>query len=137
MTLGGPRNLRAHSIAEADYDAAVMSYKSAVANVAVAKATIKANQAALNVAKTNLGYTTIRSPVRGTIIDRRVNIGQTVVAALNAPSICLIAKDLRRMQVWRWSMRPTSDESARTCPSVSPSMPIRKTPFAAKSFRFA
>ena len=84
-----------HAIAESDYDAAVMNYKTAVANVAVGKATIKANKAALDVAKTNLGYTTIRSPVRGTIIDRRVNVGQTVVAALNAPSICLIAKDLR------------------------------------------
>ena len=72
----------------------------AVANVAVAKATIKANKASLDVAKTNLGYTVIKSPVRGTIIDRRVNIGQTVVASLSAPSICLIAKDLRRMQVW-------------------------------------
>lgn len=89
-----------HAIAESDYDAAVMNYKTAVANVAVGKATIKANKAALDVAKTNLGYTVIRSPVRGTIIDRRVNIGQTVVAALSAPSICLIAKDLRRMQVW-------------------------------------
>ncbi len=71
-----------HAIAESDYDAAAMNCKSAVANVAVAKATIKANQASLDVAKTNLGYTTIRSPVRGTIIDRRVNIGQTVVASL-------------------------------------------------------
>ena len=51
-------------------------------------------------ARTNLGYTTIKSPVRGVIIDRRVNIGQTVVASLNAPSLFLIAKDLRRMQVW-------------------------------------
>ena len=51
-------------------------------------------------AKTNLGYTTITSPVRGMIVDRRVNIGQTVVASLNAPSLFLIAKDLRRMQVW-------------------------------------
>jgi HlyD family secretion protein len=40
------------------------------------------------------------SPVKGVIIDRRVNIGQTVVASLNAPSLFLIAKDLKRMQVW-------------------------------------
>src|SRR5207245_2783342 len=38
--------------------------------------------------------------VNGVIIDRRVNIGQTVVASLNAPSLFLIAQDLRRMQVW-------------------------------------
>jgi len=48
----------------------------------------------------NLGYTTITSPVNGVIIDRRVNIGQTVVASLNAPSLFLIAKDLTRIQVW-------------------------------------
>ena len=88
------------AIAASDYDAALASYKSAKASVAVGKATIKANQASLDMAKTNLGYTVIRSPVRGTVIDRRVNIGQTVVASLSAPSICLIAKDLRRMQVW-------------------------------------
>ena len=69
-------------------------------NVAVGKATIRQNEASLRVAKTNLGYTTIKSPVQGVIIDRRVNIGQTVVASLNAPSLFLIAKDLRRMQVW-------------------------------------
>jgi HlyD family secretion protein len=88
------------AIADTDYDTAVANAKVAVANVAVAKAAIKANQAALNVAKTNFGYTVIKSPVRGTIIDRRVNVGQTVVASLNAPSLFLIAKDLRRMQVW-------------------------------------
>ena len=51
-------------------------------------------------AQRNLGYCTITSPVKGVIIDRRVNIGQTVVASLNAPSLFLIAKDLTRMQVW-------------------------------------
>src|SRR5439155_9135451 len=49
---------------------------------------------------TNLDYTEIKSPVNGVIIDRRVNIGQTVVASLNAPSLFLIAKDLKKMQVW-------------------------------------
>ena len=42
----------------------------------------------------------VTSPVDGVIIDRRVNIGQTVVASLNAPSLFLIAKDLNKMQVW-------------------------------------
>src|SRR5262249_42173603 len=42
----------------------------------------------------------IKSPVDGVIVDRRVNVGQTVVSSLNAPSLFLIAKDLRRMQVW-------------------------------------
>ena len=51
-------------------------------------------------AEINLGYTTIRAPVDGVVIDRRVNVGQTVVAGLNAPSLFLLAKDLRQMLVW-------------------------------------
>jgi HlyD family secretion protein len=89
-----------NAIAETEYDTTLADYKAAKANVAVGKATIRQNEASLRVARTNLGYTTIKSPVRGVIIDRRVNIGQTVVASLNAPSLFLIAKDLRRMQVW-------------------------------------
>jgi HlyD family secretion protein len=57
-------------------------------------------EAVLRRSRRNLGYCTIRSPVDGVIIDRRVNIGQTVVASLNAPSLFLLAKDLRRVQVW-------------------------------------
>ena len=92
--------LASKAIAASDYDIARANYKSAKANVAVGKAAVRQNKASLRMAKTNLGYTTIKSPVRGVIIDRRVNIGQTVVASLNAPSLFLIAKDLRRMQVW-------------------------------------
>ena len=51
-------------------------------------------------AQQNLSYCTIVSPVKGVIIDRRVNIGQTVVSSLNAPSLFLLAKDLNRLQVW-------------------------------------
>jgi HlyD family secretion protein len=88
------------AIADSDYDTALAAARVAKANIAVGKATIRQCEASLRMAKTNLGYTVIKSPVRGVIIDRRVNIGQTVVASLNAPSLFLIAKDLRRMQVW-------------------------------------
>jgi HlyD family secretion protein len=54
----------------------------------------------VDLAQRNLDYCTITSPVDGVIIDRRVNIGQTVVSSLNAPSLFLIAKDLTRMQIW-------------------------------------
>src|SRR5262249_30559657 len=47
----------------------------------------------------NLGYTTIRSPIKGVILDRRVHVGQTVVASQGA-SVFLIARDLRRMEIW-------------------------------------
>jgi HlyD family secretion protein len=95
------------ALAEASFDAYKSAYETAAANVDVGRAAIlqtKAQlaqaEAGLRRAKRNLGYTTITSPVRGVIIDRRVNIGQTVVASLNAPSLFLLAKDLRRMQVW-------------------------------------
>ena len=95
------------ALAQSTYDAYRSAYDTAVANVAVGKAAIlqaKASlaqaEAVLRRAQRNLGYCTIKSPVKGVIIDRRVNIGQTVVASLNAPSLFLIAKDLKRMQVW-------------------------------------
>ena len=95
------------ALAEASYDAYQAAYQTAVANVAIGKAAIlqaqaelAQAQAVLRRAQRNLGYCTITSPVKGVIIDRRVNIGQTVVASLNAPSLFLIAKDLTRMQVW-------------------------------------
>jgi HlyD family secretion protein len=88
------------AIADTDYDTALSEYESAQANVAAGKAMIRQNKASVKTARINLGYCTIKSPVCGTIIDRRVNIGQTVVANLNAPSLFLIAKDLSKMQVW-------------------------------------
>jgi HlyD family secretion protein len=95
------------ALSQSDFDAAESAYEVAKANVAVGKAAIvQANstvaQAEANLQRTqqNLDYCTIKSPVKGVIIDRRVNIGQTVVSSLNAPSLFLIAKDLRRMQVW-------------------------------------
>jgi HlyD family secretion protein len=81
------------ALAESSYDAYKYAYDSAKADVALAEATLSRS-------KQNLDYCTIKSPVKGVIIDRRVNIGQTVVASLNAPSLFLIAKDLKRMQVW-------------------------------------
>ena len=95
------------ALAQASYDAYRSAYESAKANLAVgqasilqAKAGLAQSQAVLSRANRNLGLCTIISPVKGVIIDRRVNIGQTVVASLNAPSLFLIAKDLTRMQVW-------------------------------------
>jgi HlyD family secretion protein len=95
------------ALAQSDFDAARSAFEVAKANVEVGKAAIQqsrgsvaAAEATLKRVQQNLDYSTIRSPVKGVIIDRRVNIGQTVVASLNAPSLFLIARDLRRMQVW-------------------------------------
>lgn len=95
------------ALAGSSYDAYKSGFEVAQANVAVgdaaisqAQATQEQAQANLERAQRNLSYCTIKSPVTGVIIDRRVNIGQTVVASLTAPSLFLIAKDLSRMEVW-------------------------------------
>ena len=94
-------------IAESEYDISRSTYDAAKANVAVgeaailqAKANLAQSEALLKRAQQNFSYCTIKSPVKGVVIDRRVNIGQTVVSSFNAPSLFLIAKDLKRMQVW-------------------------------------
>ena len=95
------------ALSQSDFDAAKAAYEVARANLGVgeaalrqAKEAVAQAEAMLRKARQNLDYTTIRSPVDGVIIDRRVNIGQTVVASLNAPSLFLIAKDLKRLQIW-------------------------------------
>jgi HlyD family secretion protein len=68
--------------------------------VEAARFDVQAAKEALASAEIDLGYTVITSPTKGVVVDRRVNVGQTVVAGLSAPSLFLIAKDLTRMQVW-------------------------------------
>jgi HlyD family secretion protein len=87
-------------LAPQDHDTALAANETATAALAVAESVVSVARANLDEATANLGYTTIRSPVKGVILDRRVNIGQTVVASLNAPSLFLIAKDLSRMEIW-------------------------------------
>ena len=94
-------------LSEEQFDTYKAAYETAKANVGVGKAEIDQAkgavvqaQAALDRAEKNLGYCTITMPVDGVIIDRRVNIGQTVVSSLNAPSLFLIAKDLTKLVVW-------------------------------------
>jgi HlyD family secretion protein len=85
---------------KANYEVAKSNLAAAEAAVEQAKAAVALSQAALQRAERNLSYCTIKSPVKGVIIDRRVNVGQTVVSSLNAPSLFLIARDLRRIEVW-------------------------------------
>ena len=88
-------------------DAAKAAWQSAVADVNAAQAAIKQDEAvvqqkraAVTVAQTNLNYTTIRSPIDGTVVARSVDVGQTVAASLQAPTLFTIAKDLTKMQVY-------------------------------------
>ena len=84
----------------AEFEAAQSQYEIAQAELAMSEAKVQQAASAKKEAEINLDYTTIRSPADGTIIARRVNVGQTVVAGLNAPSLFLLARDLSRMQVW-------------------------------------
>ncbi len=95
------------SVAKSEYDSAQAEYLTAQADIAVSEAALeeaKASkaiaEAALDKATRNLEYCVISCPVDGVIIDRRVSIGQTVVSNMSASSLFLIAKDLKRMQVW-------------------------------------
>ena len=95
------------ALSMSDYMKYKAAFEVAEANVEVGKAAILQARAQIAQAKAavdradeNLSYCTILSPVKGVIIDRRVNIGQTVVSSLSAPSLFLIAKDLRQIQVW-------------------------------------
>jgi HlyD family secretion protein len=87
-------------ISAQEYDTAQAAYEMARASLTLSESSVALAKANLEEASVNLGYTTIRSRVKGVILDRRVNIGQTVVASLNAPSLFLIAKDLSRMEIW-------------------------------------
>lgn len=77
----------------------VAQLKMAQAQVQYAQAQVKQRKAALQNAKVDLKHTIIRSPVDGVVIERNVDLGQTVAASLQAPTLFTIAQDLRKMQV--------------------------------------
>lgn len=79
-------------ISKQDWDGTVESRKSAEADLDLAQANVLQNQ-------TNLNYATIRSPVSGVIIDRQVDVGQTVAASFQTPTLFKIAQDLGKMQI--------------------------------------
>src|SRR5436190_3520380 len=87
-------------IAKANYDSANATVGGAVANVTQAEAQVSQKEAAVTVAQTNLNYTVIRSPIDGTVVARNVDVGQTVAASLQAPTIFTIAQDLTKMLVY-------------------------------------
>jgi HlyD family secretion protein len=80
-------------------DSARSAYRQGVAQVALDGANIENQKAALQEAEVNLNYTNIISPVNGTVVSRNVDVGQTVAASFQTPTLFLIAKDLTRMQV--------------------------------------
>ena len=87
-------------LARANYDAAIATVNGAAASVTQAEAQVSQKTAAVTVSQTNLNYTVIRSPIDGTVVARNVDVGQTVAASLQAPTIFTIAQDLTKMLVY-------------------------------------
>ena len=100
LTKDGIMSQQQLDMAKANYDSANAAVGGARANVTQAEAQVSQKEAALAVAQTNLNYTVIRSPIDGTVVARNVDVGQTVAASLQAPTIFTIAQDLKKMQVY-------------------------------------
>ena len=86
-------------VSKDDVELARSNYLTAQADVAAARAEMNASQATLNNNLTNLGYSKITSPVDGTVISRAVDVGQTVAASFNTPTLFEVAQDLTKMQI--------------------------------------
>jgi HlyD family secretion protein len=100
VKLGRARDLAEKElIAKSDLDAAVSTANAADASVKSAEAQLVQAQASLNQAQVTLSHTIIRAPIDGVVIARNVNVGQTVAASMQAPTLFIIARDLREMQV--------------------------------------
>ncbi len=86
-------------VSQADLDLAETNYRDAEANVEVTQAQLDQAEATLASAELDLGYTTIYSPVNGIVVSRNIDVGQTVVASFQTPTLFVIAQDLTQMQV--------------------------------------
>ena len=86
------RLVEAGLAAQADLDAAKATFDSA-------RAQVQQSRAALSQATTNLQYTKIESPTDGVVVDKQYEVGQTVAASFQAPTLFQIAQDLTKMQV--------------------------------------
>ena len=107
-TLARRQALRAREMcSEADLDDAIESRDSALAQLESARASVEQSEAAVSQARANLDYCTIRSPVNGVVIARKVEEGETVVSSMNAVPVLTIAEDLRT--VWVEATVPEAD----------------------------
>lgn len=86
-------------IARSEVDTAETNYETAKAQINASKAQVAQSEASLKVAETNLRYTRIISPVNGIVVSRNVDVGQTVAASFQTPTLFTIAQDLTKMQI--------------------------------------
>jgi HlyD family secretion protein len=100
LTKNGAVSQQALELAKANAESADAQVAGAEAQELQARAQVEQKRAAVQVAQTNLDYTTIRAPIDGTVVARSVDVGQTVAASLQAPTLFTIAQDLTKMQVY-------------------------------------
>jgi HlyD family secretion protein len=86
-------------VARSELDTAETNHEIAKGSVSAAKAQVAQTEAALSLAETNLYYTKIVSPVEGIVVSRNVDVGQTVAASFQTPTLFSIAQDLTKMQI--------------------------------------
>ena len=100
LTTQGVMSPQALDVSKANEDAAKSAISAAEAGVLQADAQVSQKAAAVTVAQTNLDHTIIRAPIDGVVVSRNIDIGQTVAASLQAPTLFTIAQDLTKMQVY-------------------------------------
>ena len=86
-------------ISQGDFDTAENRYLQATAAVKAAEGTVAQTRGAYDQAQTNLRYATIRSPVDGIVVSRNVDVGQTVAASFQTPTLFTIAQDMTKMEI--------------------------------------
>ncbi|HEY6838061.1 MAG TPA: efflux RND transporter periplasmic adaptor subunit, partial [Geobacteraceae bacterium] len=86
-------------VAQSDFDTADNRYEQAVATVKAAEGSVAQTRGSFSQAETNLRYATIRSPVDGIVVSRNVDVGQTVAASFQTPTLFTIAQDLTKMEI--------------------------------------
>jgi len=100
LTFERNQNLRTRNlISQDELDTSASNHAQAVAQVALEEAGVQQAAAGLEEARITLGYTAIRSPVDGVVISRSVDVGQTVAASFQTPTLFEIAQDLTKMQL--------------------------------------
>jgi HlyD family secretion protein len=100
LTSEGVMSPQQLDLAKATSDSAQAAVSAAEAQVEQARAQVQQKAAAVTVAQTNLDHTVITAPIDGIVVNRSVDVGQTVAASLQAPTLFTIAQDLTKMQVY-------------------------------------
>jgi HlyD family secretion protein len=116
-------------VSESDVDIAKFAYDTAIVEHKVKEATAVQARAARGREKVNLAYTSIYAPIDGVVISRDVDVGQTVAASLQAPTLFTIAQDLTRMQI-------ETEVDEAFIGSIAEQQPVQFTVFAYQNRKF-